>query len=332
MKKNGKVLSIALAGMMLLAGCGSKESAGNSEKGEADKEFKVGITQFAPHPSLDAATEGFKKALKDKGIKVSYDEQNAQADMNNTQTIASNFVGDKVDLIFANATPSATAALNATKEIPIIFTSVTDPVGAGLVEALDEPGNNITGTTDNHPEATKKTISFITDEVKAKNIGVIYNSGEQNSVVQVDEVKKIAEEKGAKLVEVSVSTTAEVKQAAESLVGRVDAIYIPTDNTVVTALDSVIAVANSKKIPLFVGELDSMKKGAVAASGFSYFDLGYQSGLMAADILSGTKKASEIPVELPNSLKLVINKKAAEAQGLTVSDAWSSLGEFLEEN
>ncbi|MEH7307517.1 ABC transporter substrate-binding protein [Neobacillus drentensis] len=332
MKRNGKVLSIALAGMMLLAGCSSKESAGGSEKGGADKEFKVGITQFAPHPSLDAATDGFKKALKDKGIKVSYDEQNAQADMNNTQTIANNFVGDKVDLIFANATPSATAALNATKDIPIIFTSVTDPVGAGLVEAFDKPGKNITGTTDNHPEATKKTISFITDEVKAKNIGVIYNSGEQNSVVQVDEVEKIAKEKSAKLVKVSVSTTAEVKQAAESLIGRVDAIYIPTDNTVVTALDSVIAVANNKKIPLFVGELDSMKKGAVAASGFSYFDLGYQSGLMAADILSGKKKASEIPVELPNSLKLVINKKAAEAQGLTVIDAWSSLGEFYEGN
>jgi putative tryptophan/tyrosine transport system substrate-binding protein len=332
MKKKVKVLSVALAGMMLLAGCGSKESAGGSEKGGADKEFKVGITQFAPHPSLDAATEGFKKALKDKGIKVSYDEQNAQADMNNTQTIANNFVGDKVDLIFANATPSATAAFNATKDIPIIFTSVTDPVGAGLVEAFDKPGKNITGTTDNHPEATKKTISFITDEVKAKNVGVIYNSGEQNSVVQVKEVKKIADEKGAKLVEVSVSTTAEVKQAAESLVGRVDAIYIPTDNTVVTALDTVIAVANSKKIPLFVGELDSMKKGAVAASGFSYFDLGYQSGLMAADILNGKKKASEIPVELPNSLKLVINTKAAEAQGLTVNDAWKSLGEFYEGN
>ncbi|MFB5194363.1 ABC transporter substrate-binding protein [Bacillus sp. AFS073361] len=330
MKKKGKVFSIALAGMMLLAGCGSKESAGGTEKGGADKEFKVGITQFAPHPSLDAATEGFKKALKDKGIKVSFDEQNAQADMNNTQTIANNFVGDKVDLIFANATPSATAALNATKDIPIIFTSVTDPVGAGLVEAFDKPGKNITGTTDNHPEATKKTISFITDEVKAKNVGVIYNSGEQNSVVQVEEVEKIVKEKGAKLVKVSVSTTAEVKQASESLVGRVDAIYIPTDNTVVTALDSVIAVANSKKIPLFVGELDSMKKGAVAASGFSYYDLGYQSGIMAADILSGKKKASEIPVELPNSLKLVINKKAAEAQGLKVNDAWSSLGEFYE--
>ncbi|MDR6122848.1 putative ABC transport system substrate-binding protein [Bacillus sp. SLBN-46] len=330
MKKTARALSFALAGMLMLAGCGSKESSGETGKGGAEKEFKIGITQFAPHPSLDAATEGFKKALKDKGIKATFDEQNAQADMNNTQTIANNFVGDKVDLIFANATPSATAALNATKEIPIIFTSVTDPVGAGLVEAFDKPGKNITGTTDNHPDATKKTINFITEEVKAKKVGVIYNSGEQNSVVQIKEVKKLAEEKGAKLVEVSVSTTAEVKQAAESLVGRVDAIYIPTDNTVVTALDSVIAIANNKKIPLFVGELDSMKKGAVAASGFSYFDLGYQSGLMAAEILSGKKKPSEIPVELPSSLKLVINKSAAEAQGLKVKDDWKKLGEFYD--
>ncbi|MCM3568911.1 ABC transporter substrate-binding protein [Neobacillus mesonae] len=332
MKKAVKGLSIALAGMLLLAGCGSNDAAKDSNQSGAEKgkEYKVGITQFAPHPSLDAATEGFKKALKDKGIKVSFDEQNAQADQNNTQTIANNFVGDKVDLIFANATPSAIAALNATKDIPIVFTSVTDPVGAGLVEAFDKPGKNITGTTDNHPDATKKTIHFITDEVKAKNVGVIYNAGEQNSVVQVKDVKKLVEEKGAKLVEVSVGNTSEVKQAAESLVGRVDAIYVPTDNTVVTALDAVIAVAKSKKIPLFVGELDSMKKGAVAASGFDYFDIGYQSGEMAADILTGKKKPSEIPVELPKSLKLVINKKAAEEQGLAIKEEWKSLGEFYE--
>ncbi|MBM7655061.1 ABC transporter substrate-binding protein [Neobacillus cucumis] len=330
MKRKVKAVSVALAGMLLLAGCGSKESSGSTEKTGTEKEYKVGISQFAPHPSLDAATNGFKKALEDKGLKVSYDEQNAQADMNNTQTIANNFVGDKVDLIFANATPSATAALNATKDIPIVFTSVTDPVGAGLVKSFDKPGQNITGTTDNHPDATKKTISFITDEVKAKKVGVIYNSGEQNSEVQVKQVKKLLEEKGAKLVDVSVANTSEVKQAAESLAGRVDAIYIPTDNTVVTALDAVIAVANNKKIPLFVGELDSMKKGAVAASGFSYFDLGYQSGLMATDILTGKKKPSEIPVELPKGLKLVINKKAAEAQGLKVKDEWSKLGEFYD--
>lgn len=330
MKKFTKLGSILLAGTLLLAGCGSKETAGNGQKPSGSKEFKIGITQFAVHPSLDAATKGFKQALKDKGINAKFDEQNAQADMNNTQTIAKNFVGNKVDLIFANATPSAVAALNATKEIPIVFTSVTDPVGAGLVKSFDNPGKNITGTTDNHPDATGKTIGFITDEVKAKKIGVIYNSGEQNSVVQVKQVKALAEKKGAKLVEVSVSTSAEVKQAAESLVGRVDAIYIPTDNTVVSALESVISVANSKKIPLFVGELDSMKKGAVAASGFNYYDIGYQSGVMAADILTGKKKPSEIPVELPKTLKLVINTKAAEAQGVKVNPDWKKLGEFYD--
>jgi putative ABC transport system substrate-binding protein len=332
MGKRIKSLSFILAGMMLLAGCGSKDTTGSSKKDGGEKVYRIGISQFAEHPSLDAATDGFKKALQDKGLKVKYDEENAQTKMDNAESIAQKFVGDKVDLIFANATPSATSALNETKEIPIIFTSVTDPVGAGLVKAFDKPGKNITGTTDNHPDATKKTISFITDEVKAKKIGVVYNSGEQNSVVQVKEVKKIAEEKGAKLVEVSVSTSAEVKQAAESLVGRVDAIYIPTDNTVVSALESVISVANSKKIPLFVGELDSMKKGAVAASGFNYYDIGYQSGLMAAEILTGKKKPSDIPVELPKSLKLVINTKAAEAQGLTVKDEWKKLGEFFEGN
>jgi putative ABC transport system substrate-binding protein len=211
-----------------------------------------------------------------------------------------------------------------------VFTSVTDPVGAGLVEALDKPGSNITGTTDNHPDATGKTINFITEEIGAKKIGVVYNAGEQNSVVQVEQVNKLAEDKGAKLVKTSVSTSAEVKQATESLVGRVDAIYIPTDNTVVSALESVISVANSKKIPLFVGELDSMKKGAVAASGFNYFDIGYQTGLMAADILKGNKKPSEIPVELPKDLKLVINKKAAEAQGVKVKPEWEKVGEFFE--
>lgn len=216
MKKGVKALSFALVGMLMLSGCGSKETSSNSEKGGTNKEYKVGISQFAPHPSLDAATQGFKQALKDKGLKVKFDEQNAQADINNTQSIAKNFVGEKEDLIFANATPSATAALNATKEIPIIFTSVTDPVGSGLVKSFDKPGGNITGTTDNHPDATKKTISFITDEVKAKKIGVIYNSGEENSRVQVKAVKKITDEKGAKLIEVSVSNTSEVKQAAET--------------------------------------------------------------------------------------------------------------------
>jgi putative tryptophan/tyrosine transport system substrate-binding protein len=325
------VISMML-GMLVLAGCGSDTSSGG---GDGEKQYVIGVTQIVEHPSLDAAFEGFKKALAENGLEegknVKFDVQIAQGDPTNSQTIAKNFVGDGVDLIFANSTPSAQHALNATKEIPIVFTSVTDPVGAELVKSFEEPGENITGTTDTHPEAISKTISFITDEMKAKNIGVIYNSGEQNSVVQAEEVKKLAEEKGAKVVEASVSTSADVKQAAESLVGRVDAIYVPTDNTVVSALESVISVSNDKDIPLFVGELDSMKKGAIAASGFSYEDLGYETGQMAAKILKGEKKPSEINVEYPKNFKLMINKQAAEEQGVEVQDAWSDLGEFYEE-
>ncbi|MFS0863167.1 ABC transporter substrate-binding protein [Fredinandcohnia sp. 179-A 10B2 NHS] len=333
MKKSSKVMGVLLAGFLALAGCSSGAANNNADSGDK-KQYVIGLTQYAPHTSLDAATEGFKKALEDEGFKegenVKYDFQNAQGEQSNTATIAQNFVGDKVDLIFANATPSAMAALNATKEIPIIFTSVTDPVGAKLVEDFNKPGPNITGTTDNHPEATSTTINFITKELGAKKIGVIYNSGEQNSVVQVEKVKELAESGGAELVEVSVSNTSEVKQAAESLVDRVDAIYIPTDNTAVQALDAIISVANNNKIPLFVGELDSMKAGAIAASGFDYFDLGYQSGLMAAKILKGEKKPSEIPVELPNSLQLVINKQAAEAQGLEIKPEWEEIADIYE--
>ncbi|CAH0346839.1 ABC transporter substrate-binding protein [Bacillus sp. CECT 9360] len=335
MKKRISAVPLILAGLLALAGCSSDASNGdNGNKADEKKQYTIGMTQFAPHASLDAATEGFKKGLADNGFKegenVKFDFKNASGDQNNTQPIANNFVGDKVDLIFTNATPSAVSALNATKEIPILFTSVTDPVGAGLVEALDKPGSNITGTTDNHPDATGKTIDFITKEIGAKKIGVVYNSGEQNSVVQVEQVEELAKKNGAKLIKTSISTTAEVKQATESLVGRVDAIYIPTDNTVVSALESVISVANSKKIPLFVGELDSMKKGAVAASGFSYADIGYQTGVMAAAILKGEKKPSDIPVELPKDLKLMINKKAAETQGVKIKPEWEKIGEIYE--
>lgn len=312
--------------LLVLGGC--------SQNSSSDKEVVIGVTQIVEHVSLDAALDGFKKALEDNGYiegeNIKFDVQIAQGEMSNSETIANNFVGDKVDLIFANSTPSAQSALNATKDIPIVFTSVTDPVGAELVKSFDEPGENITGTTDTHPEALSKTLEFAIKEVGSKKLGVIYNSGEQNSQVQVDEIKKIAKANGAEIVEVSVSTSAEVKQATESLVGRVDAIYVPTDNTVVSALDTVISVANDKDIPLFAGELDSMKKGSLAASGFSYFDLGYETGLMAVEILKGKKKPSEIPVAVPKSFSLMINKLAAKEQGVEIKDSWKDLGDIYE--
>jgi putative tryptophan/tyrosine transport system substrate-binding protein len=329
--------AIAAAGIIssfILSACGgtSDSTSGDGKDTGKKKEetFKVGVTQIVEHPSLDAAYEGFKKALEDKGLKVEYDVQIAQGDQNNNQTIANNFVGDGVDLIFANSTPSALAALNATKEIPIVFTSVTDPVGAELVKSMDEPGGNITGTTDTHPDAIPNTVKFITDNFQGKNVGVIYNAGEQNSVAQIDIVKNALKETNFKLVEAPVSTSSEVKQAAESLVGKADVIYIITDNTVVSALESVVQVANDNDIPLFVGELDSVKRGGFAAYGFDYFDIGYEAGEMAAQILNGEKKPSELPVQYPKKLKLVINEKAAKEMNIEIKEEWKSIAEFTE--
>ncbi len=315
---------------MLIAGCSSSDTTGSGDEGEKADVFKVGVTQIVEHPSLDEALKGFKEALKEEGLEVEYDVQIAQGDMSTNQSIATNFAGDNVDLIFANSTPSALGALNATKEIPIIFTSVTDPVGAGLVKSFEEPGDNITGTTDTHPDAIPNTVKFIDEYAEGNKIGVIYNSGEQNSVAQINMVKKATEGTDLKLVEASVSTSAEVKQAAESLVGKVDVFYIITDNTVVSALESVIQVATEQDIPLYVGELDSVKRGGFAAYGFSYFDIGYQSGEMAASILKGDKKASDLPVQYPDNLKLLINEKAADGMGIQLLQEWDSKAEYTE--
>ncbi|WP_273122645.1 ABC transporter substrate-binding protein [Bacillus weihaiensis] len=336
MKKGWKIgSSFVLASFLALAGCGSSEttSEGTESEGSSGSEgktFKIGVNQIVEHPSLDAALEGFQAALKEKGLEVEYDVQIAQGDQNNSQTIATNFVGDNVDLIFANSTPSAQSALNATNEIPIIFTSVTDPIGGGLVNSFEEPGANITGTTDTHPDAIPNTVKFIDENIEGNKVGMIYNSGEQNSVAQIDLVKNAMEGTDLEVVEASVSTSAEVKQATESLIGKVDSLYVITDNTVVSALESVIGVAADEDIPLFVGELDSVARGGFAAYGFDYYDIGYEAGEMAVSILTGEKKASEVPVQYPQKLKLQINAKAAEDMGIEIKDEWKEEAEILE--
>lgn len=333
-----KAVGSSLLSLILLAGCGGGQGGTTQTNGDqADKPaqeekttYKVGITQIVEHPSLDAATDGFKKALADAGLDVEYDVQIAQGDKNNNLTIANNFVGDKVDLIFANSTDSSQGALNATKDIPIVFTSVTDPVGAELVEAMDKPGANITGTTDTHPEAIPNTIKFIDKYFEGNRVGMIYNAGEQNSNAQVELVKKAMEGTDLKIVEAAVSTSADVKTATESLVGSVDVIYIITDNTVVNALESVISVANDNDIPLFVGELDSVARGGFAAYGFDYYDIGYEAGQMAAQILKGEKTTADLPVQYPQNLKLLINKKAAEEMGIKLNPEWDTIAEYIE--
>ncbi|MCM3788221.1 ABC transporter substrate-binding protein [Domibacillus indicus] len=318
------------AAAMMLAACGGEEEAKTESGGSSEGDtYKVGVTQFVEHPSLDNAYKGFQEGLKEEGVSVELDEQNAQGDQNNNQTIAQNFVADDVDLIFANSTPSATAALNATKDIPIVFTSVTDAVSAGLVKDTEAPGGNVTGTLDLHPDAISNTVKFMTEAVKGKNVGVIYNAGEQNSVAQAEQIESILKENGLKMVPVTVSASSEVKQAAESLVGKVDMFYIFTDNTVVSALESVIQVANDKDIPLFVGEKDSVVRGGFAAYGFDYEEIGKEAGKMAAQILKGEAKAGDLPVLPPQDLKLVINEKAAAEMNIEIKDEWKQDAEIV---
>lgn len=326
MKKNKLLAFLLLSLALVLAACGGDDSSSDDKKdaNKDEKKYVVGATQIVEHPSLNAAYDGFKKALEDEGLKVEFKFQNAQNDATLSTTIAQNFVNDGVDLIFANSTPSAQAAAGVTQDIPIVFTSVSDPVGAQLIKSMDEPGGNLTGTVDLHPDVIKKTVEFMKEELGVEDIGTVYKASEQNSVVQVNQMKKAAKELGVSIREATVSTSAEVKQAAESLVGKVDAIYIITDNTVVSTLSSVVDVANSNKLPLVVGEFDSVKGGGLLAFGFEYYDIGYEAGQMAAKILKEGKKPSEIPSAYPANLKLLINKKVADDLGIDIKDSWDA--------
>ena len=309
----GLMLMLALL-MTAVVGCGGGEAT------EESQQITIGISQIVEHPALDSAQKGFIDGMTAAGYvegeDVVYDIANAQNDKNNALTIAQKFVNDKVDMIFAIATPTAQAAAQATTDIPILITAVTDPVAAGLVETLDAPGGNVTGTTDMNPIAEQLELvkKFVPD---AKKVGVIYNSGEVNSEVQVEIAKEVAGDLGLEIVEASVATSSDVSQAAASLVGRVDAIYIPTDNTVVSALETVLQVAEDNKIPVIAGEGDSVERGALATLGIDYYELGKQTAEMAVKVLKGEAPASMV-IETQKNMQLYINKTAAKNMGVEI--------------
>ncbi len=247
---------------------------------------------------------------------MTYDDQNAEGDMATASSIAQKFASEGLDLILGVATPTTQAVVKADKTTPIVFTAVTDPVGAGLVTNPEAPTGNVTGVSDLLPmQPHLDLIKQIVPDVK--KVGVLYNAGESNSQYLIAEEKKAAQAMGIEIVEATASNSSEVKAAADSLVGRVDAISVLTDNTVVSALESVVKVCQQNDIPLIAGDTDSVKRGAVAAYAFDYKDLGVQAGYMAAEILSGTP-ISEIPVEYANKLQLSVNPAAAEAMGITL--------------
>jgi putative ABC transport system substrate-binding protein len=306
------VVAMVMAGVV---GCGGGEGADSEQ-------VTIGITQIVEHPALDAARQGFIDAMTEggyvEGENVIYDFNNAQNDKSNALTIAQKFANDKVDLIFAIATPTAQAASQATADIPILITAVTDPVAAGLVESMEAPGTNVTGTTDMNPIAEQLELikAFVPG---AKKVGVIYNAGEVNSEVQVKIAKEVAGHIGLEIVEASVATSADVNQAAGSLAGRVDAIYVPTDNTVVSALETVLQVAEEHKIPVIAGEGDSVERGALATVGIDYYELGRQTAEMAIRVLKGEDPAT-MPIEKQKNMQLYVNKSAAKAMGVEIPE------------
>ncbi len=306
-------IALTAAAALALTGC----SSGDDDAGSGDQTYKVGITQIVSHPALDAAVEGFKQGLADKGVTVTFDEQNAQGDIATASTIAQKFANDDLDLVMGVATPTSQAVVKAITTTPIVFTAVTDPVGAGLVSDPAAPSANVTGVSDMLPMGpTMELIKQVVPDIK--NLGLMYNAGESNSVFLIGEQKKAAEAAGINIVEATASNSSEVKAAADSLVGRVDAISVLTDNTVVSALESVIKVSQENKIPLIAGDTDSVERGAIAAYAFNYRDLGVQAGVMAADILTG-KSVRDIPVQYAEKLQLSINEGAAAATGITLS-------------
>ncbi|MDN5332420.1 MAG: putative tryptophan/tyrosine transport system substrate-binding protein [Tepidanaerobacteraceae bacterium] len=301
---------------LFLTGCGGQKTA-------EQKVFKIGISQFVEHPALDAARDGFIDGLKEAGFEegknVTFVIENAQGDFPTAQTIANKFVGEKVDMILAIATPSAQAAANATKDIPILITAVTDPVAAGLCKSLEKPETNVTGTTDMNP--VKEQLELLKEILpNAKNVGILYNAAEANSKVQVDLAKKAAMELNLTINEATVASSSEVNQAVQSLSGKVDAIYAPTDNTIASAIGAVVKVCNDAKIPVIAAERGMVEGGALATLGIDYYLLGKQTGAIAARVLKGENPA-EIPVEGSKEYKLIINKKAAERLGIKIPDA-----------
>lgn len=306
------VSAIAALAAFALVGC-SNSTGGNTAAGQT---YHIGIAQLVSHPSLDATVTGFKAALKDAGINADFDEQNAQNDQGTANSIAAKFATQNLDLVLAVATPMAQAAAQNITDTPVLFTAVTDPVKAQLVKTAQAPGSNVTGTTDMNPVADQiDLIKKVAPD--AKKVGVIYASGEVNSEVQVKLAQKEAEKQGLELVKKTITNSSEVVQAAQTL-GDVDAIYVPTDNTVVSALDSVLQVAEPKGILVVVAEADSVENGGALTLGLDYEKLGYQTGQMAVKILKGEAKPATMPVESQKNPQLIVNPKAAKRMGFEI--------------
>lgn len=309
-----KVLAgVALASVVALTGC-----SGEGGSGDGSESYKIGINQLVQHPALDEATAGFKQAFADAGAEVEWDEQNANGEQPTALTIAQQFANADLDLALAVATPAAQATVQNLIDIPVLFTAVTDPVSAELVESMDAPGSNVTGTSDEAP--IDQQLELLKDLVpEAKNVGIVYASGEVNSQVQVDAATEAAKGLDLEIETQTVTSVNEIQQAVEAL-GDVDAIYVPTDNMVVSGIASLVQVAEEKKIPVIGAEAGTVEGGAAATIGIDYTELGRETGEMALRILRDGEDPAEMPVEKATEFTYVVNEEAAKNQGIEIPE------------
>ena len=326
MKKKMISLMITAALLTAFAGCGAETSASGSENSSGGENYTIGISQFAEHGSLDNCREGFLEGLKEEGLEegknLTVKVNNAASDMGTAAQIAQSFAADDMDLICAIATPAAQAAYNAAmdKGIPVIYTAVTNPEEAQLADSDGNPVGAVTGTSDQLPvEAQLKMIRELLPE--AQTIGILYTTSEANSVYSISQYEKLAGDYGFTLETAGVTSTSEVSLAAADLLDKVDCLTNLTDNTVVSALPSILDAANKKNIPVFGSEIEQVKIGCLAAEGLDYINLGKETGKMAAKILKGEASAEEMNYELLTDSSLYINQAVADNLGITIPDS-----------
>ena len=309
-----KILLLVSIAIMLVLSCGNEVKKSSETGGEKSKDtFKIGITQIVAHPALDSAREGFKDAFKESGLKVTFDEKNANGEIATANMIANNFVTEKVDLIYAIATSTAQSAAQATNKLPVVFSAITDPEAAGLIK------ENVTGISDRVNVKQQLELLLKLDS-KIKKVGVIYNSSEQNSKVQVDDLKKAASELGITIVEKSVTQVSEIPQASETLVKSSDALYLPTDNLVASVVNLITEKAIAAKKIAFGAESAHVKGGALITQGIDYYEMGKEAGKIAVEILKNGKKPSEISFKKMNLNDIVINNKTLAAIGISLPE------------
>lgn len=346
MKKMNRFTAVSMAAMMAVASltaCGSsstqsttaaakettaaaaEETTAAGEEttaaaAEDGKTYKIGVLQLVQHAALDKANEGFVKALDDSGISYEIDQQNASGEQSACQTISEKFVNDGDDLIYAIATPAAQAASAATTTIPIVLSAVTDPAESGLVASNDAPGGNVTGMSDLTP--VNEQIDLLQQLLPdAKSVGILFCTAESNSEIQAEMAREACDKAGLAHADYTVSSSNEIQTVVESMVGKVDAIYAPTDNTIAAGMATVASVANDNKIPVICGEPNMVNEGGLATYGIDYYQLGYMAGEQAVEILKDGKNPADIPIGYLSADKceITVNQETADLLGVDVS-------------